>query len=110
VFISALDQKYIRFNLERWKREFDRPVILKKSHEGFGNLFDMIDSVHYVHTERDTNNRIIPEAFYYNKTVTIEEVFTDLDSIRLRYDDISSNGLGNYTVSEHDPMVQACLR
>lgn len=110
VFISALDQKYIRNNLERWKKEFDKPVILKKSHEGFGNLFDLIDSVHYVHTQRDTNNRIIPEAFFYGKTVTIEEIHTELDSIKLRYDDITANGLGNYTLTEDDVMVQAWLK
>lgn len=112
VFISALDQKYIRLNISRWEQEFaPRSVILKKSHSGHGNLFDMIDCVHYVHTQQDTNNRIIPEAFYYGKTVTIEEpLYTGIDSIRLRYNDIVSNGLANYTLSDSDAMVQACLR
>jgi len=110
VFISALDQKYIRFNLERWKKEFNKPIILKKSHSGVGNLFDLVDSVHYVHTSRDTNNRIIPEAFFYGKQVTIEQVHPELDSIKLRYDDIAANGLGNYTITDNDAMVQACLR
>jgi hypothetical protein len=111
VFISALNQKYIRLNIDRWHNEFKRPIIVKKSHSGHGNLFDMIDSVHYVHTERDTNNRIIPEAFFYNKAVSIEEPLYDgIDSIRLRYDDIVANGLSSYTVSENDAMVAACLR
>jgi hypothetical protein len=111
VFISALNQKYIRLNIERWEEEFGRPIIIKKSHSGYGNLFDMIDSVHYVHTERDTNNRIIPEAFFYNKPVSIEEPLYDgIDSIRMRYDDITANGLANYTISENDAMVAACLR
>lgn len=112
VFISALDQKYIRLNMNRWELEFSpRPIILKKSHSGSGNLFDMIDHVHYVHVTQDTNNRIIPEAFYYGKTVSIEEpLYTGIDSIRLRHDDIVANGLINYTVSENDVMVQACLR
>lgn len=110
VFVSALDQKYIRLNIDRWKEQFARPVILKKSHSGVGNLFDLIDAVHYVHTQQDTNNRIIPEAFYFGKEVTIEEVYTGLDSIRLRYDDIVANGLRNYTLTEQDEMVQACLK
>jgi glutaredoxin-related protein len=112
VFVSALDQKYIRLNINRWEQEFaPRPIILKKSHSGHGNLFDMIDAVHYVHTQQDTNNRIIPEAFYYGKTVTIEEpLYTGVDSIKLRYNDILSNGLVNYTVTDNDVMVQACLR
>jgi len=112
VFISALNQQYIRSNLSRWQQQFSpRPIIVKKSHIGYGNLFDMIDCVHYVHTQQDTNNRIIPEAFYYGKTLSIEEpLYSEIDSIQLRYRDISSNGLGNYTLSEQDPMVQACLR
>lgn len=110
VFISALDQKYIRLKIHDWEHQFNCPIILKKSHTGTGNLFNLINRVHYVHTQQDTNNRIIPEAFYYGKIVTIEEVYTGLDSIRLRYDDILENGLVNYTLTEDDPMVQACLR
>ena len=110
VFVSALDQKYIRLNIDRWNKQFARPIILKKSHSGMGDLFNHIDAVHYVHTEQDTNNRIIPEAFFYGKEVSIEEVFTGVDSIRLRYDDITANGLKNYTLTETDEMVQACLR
>jgi hypothetical protein len=60
---------------------------------------------------RDTNNRIIPEGFFYGKAVTIEEPYgLGIDSIQLRYNDIVANGLGNYTLSENCPMVQACLR
>lgn len=110
VFISALDQKYIHFHTHRWEKEFNRPILIKKNHSGVGNLFDHIDAVHYVHTSRDTNNRIIPEAFYYGKTVTLEEPYSELDSIRLRYEDIVKNGLGNYTLTDSDIMVQACLR
>jgi len=110
VFISALDQKYVRMRVHQWEKEFNRPIMIKKSHGGIGNLFDHIDAVHYVHTERDTNNRIIPEAFFYGKTVTLEEPYTEVDSIRLRYDDIVANGLGNYTLTDKDPMVQAWLR
>jgi hypothetical protein len=109
VFVSALDQKYIRLHYERWQNEFNRPIHLKKSHSGVGNIFEEIDAVHYVHVMRDTNNRMIPEAFYYNKTVTIEEVYPELDSIQLRYNDIVENGLGNYTLTKDDAMVQAML-
>ena len=111
VFISALDQKYIRVHINRWKEQFDCPLIVKKSHSGVGNLFEHISAVHYVHTERDTNNRIIPEAFFYGKTVTLEEPYNLApDSIRFRYDDIVANGLSNYTLTENCPMVQACLK
>lgn len=111
VFVSCLDPKYIRYEYERLKQQFNRPILLKKQHTGIGNLFDQIDSVHYIHVVRDTNNRIIPEGFFYGKTVTIEEPYPlELDSIKLRYNDIIANGLSNYTLTEKCPMVQACLK
>jgi hypothetical protein len=110
VFISCLDPKYIRFEYDRLQKQFNRPIILKKQHTGIGNLFNYIDAVHYIHVVRDTNNRIIPEGFFYGKTVSIEEVYTELDSIRLRFDDITNNGLGNYTLTDSDEMIKAMLK
>ena len=111
VFVSCLDPKYIRYEYERLRKQFNRPIILKKQHTGMGDLFDQIDAVHYIHVVRDTNNRIIPEGFFHNKIVSIEEPYELApDSIKFRYDDIVANGLGNYTLSENCPMVQACLR
>ncbi len=110
VFISALDHEYIKLTMPRWEKTFNKPIYLKVSHSGSGSIFDRIDQVHYVHTCRDTNNRIIPEAFYHGKTVTVEDIHSELDSIMLRYNDITENGLGNYTLTDDDVMVQACLR
>jgi hypothetical protein len=110
VFVSCLDRKYYSIESDRLQQQFNRPIILKKQHAGIGDLFDQIDAVHYIHVVRDTNNRIIPEAFFHGKTVTIEEVYTELDSIQLRYNDIVENGLGNYTLTDADKMVKACLR
>jgi hypothetical protein len=110
VFVSCLDPQFIRFEYERLKKQFNRPIILKKQHTGVGNLFELIDAVHYIHVVRDSNNRIIPEGFYYNKQVTVEEVYTGVDSIMLRYNDIKQNGLTNYTLTQDDVMVKAMLR
>jgi len=110
VFISCLDQTHLKDNIRKYEKQFDKPIILKQSHSGQGNLFDLIDHVHYVHVQQDTNNRIIPEAFHHNKTVTIEEVYTYKDSIRMRYDDILENGLSTYTLTYDDEMVKACLQ
>ena len=109
VFVSGLDMDFIHNNLEKWKNMFNRPIIMKKSYEGIGNLFDKIDAIHYVHTRQDTNNRIIPEAFFYNKKITVEEFCNVEDSIKYRYEDIQQNGLSNYSITESDVMVQACL-
>lgn len=80
----------------------------KKHDSGYGNIFDMIDTLIYVHTSRDTNNRIIPEAWYYNKTIEIDDLRPDIiDSITMRYNDIKANGLGNYTLTKEDAIVKA---
>lgn len=107
VFISCLDTTHLKNNVNRYERAFARPIILKKSHSGSGNIFNDVDHVHYVHVQRDTNNRIIPEAFFHNKSVTIEEVWTEDDSIQRRYND---KDLSNYTLNRYDSMVTACLR
>jgi hypothetical protein len=80
----------------------------KKHDSGVGNIFELVDTLTYVHTSIDTNNRIIPEAFYYNKKIIIDDrVPTLIDSITLRYNDIMENGLGNYTLTEEDAIVKA---
>lgn len=111
VFISSMNSDYIAKNMNSWRRSFDCPIILKKPQDGVGNLFDYIDSVHYVHTSRDKNNRIIPEAFFHNKQVTIERPYPlDTDSVQLRFDDITSNGLANYMLDETDQLITSCLK
>lgn len=110
VFVSSPDHIYIKDNLEKYKQQFQRPIILKKHHGGNGNIFEMIDAVHYIHTSQDRDNRIIPEAFFYGKKVTIEDRYPVLDSVQLRYKDCSENGLRNYTLTEQDEIIQACLR
>lgn len=110
VFVSAPDQKHIGLNLEIYKQKFKKPIILKKNYEGNGNIFEMIDAVHYVHTSQDRDNRIIPEAFYYGKIVTIEDLYPIIDSAQLRFQDCAENGLKNYTLTEQDEIVQACLK
>jgi hypothetical protein len=110
VFISGREVD-IKSHLSVLEKQFNKPVILKKAQSGTGNLFELIDHVHYMHFTRDTNNRIIPEAFFYNKKLTIDSSGYDgIDSVSLRYNDILQNGLGNYTLSESDEMIQAMLR
>lgn len=88
-----------------------KPTIMKKHDRGEGNLFELIDSVHYIHSQLDTNNRIIPEALYYNKKVTIEDNIPHIkDSVTFRYDDIIANGLDNYNLTNEDEMIKACLK
>lgn len=80
----------------------------KQHDQGCGDLFNKIDAIKYVHTTIDTNNRIIPEAFFHNKKIIIDDRSPELiDSITLRYNDILEHGLGNYTLSGEDELVKA---
>ena len=110
VFVSSRDQEYIKVRHREYEQRFNKPVYLKQTATGVGNMFDLVDHVHYVHLLEDTNNRIIPEAFYHGKTVTRDNLITEVDSVKLRYDDITTNGLVNYTLTDSDRIIQACLR
>jgi hypothetical protein len=110
VFISSPNEQYIKDNMRFLSDRFKRPLILKSAQSGIGNLFELIDAVHYVHTSQDTNNRIIPEAFFFDKQITIDFLHDEIDSISLRYDDIMKNGLANYTLTADDEMIKAMLR
>jgi len=110
VFISCIDEKYIEHRMPEYEKQFNKPIILKKFNSGVGNIFDYVDAVHYVHMTLDKNNRIVPEAFYYDREVTIEETVDFVDSVRLRYDDIKANGLRNYILTKDDLIVQEFLK
>ena len=60
--------------------------ILKSYYNIYPNLFDKIHSLIHLHTSLDTNNRIIAEAFYHNKKVTVDNYYTKYDSVAHRYD------------------------
>lgn len=111
VFISALNEEHLRNQKSKYVERFsDKNVIIKDRNSGIGNIFEVVDSIHYLHNGRDTNNRIIPEAFYYKKKITFESFYPEVDSSLLRFEDIQNNGLLNYTLSENDEMIKSCLR
>jgi hypothetical protein len=111
VFLSANDVTYIKTNFSQYQNRYDKPVYLKMGGDGKGNILEYVDSVLYVHTGMDKNNRIIPEAFFYGKEVIIEDKKPEIrDSINLRYDDIKKNGLGNYTLTIDDEMIKAIIK
>lgn len=74
----------------------------QKLHEQFDTLLYFQDG------DMDTNNRLIPECFYYGKDVRIFERGVQ-DSIKIRYTDIKENGLSRYQLSESDKLIKAFL-
>lgn len=111
VFVSSPDMAYIRNHIKEFRQRFDKPILLKVPNAGAGDIFNHIDTVLYVHTGFDKNNRIIPESFFHNKHLIIDQPWNvPTDSVMLRYQDIQQNGLCNYTLSDTDELIQACLR
>lgn len=111
VFLSCPDYHILEENKEKYRERFVGKKIIEKKHfGGFGDLFRMVDTVLYIHTRIDTNNRIIPEAFYYDCDVVIDDHCDVEDSVKLRFNDITDGGLFNYTLGIDDVMIQALMR
>jgi hypothetical protein len=111
IFISSPDQQLIKDNIPEYRSRFPgKEIILKKSSIGKGNIFEEIDTILYVHTGLDTNNRIIPEAHYYEIKVLIDDLAKDVtDSVTMRNNDIIRNGIIKYKITKDDIMISRML-
>ena len=65
------------------------------------SLFDKIDTVIYLHTLLDTNNRIIVEAVYHGKQLIIKNLVDIQDSTVGRYNDIMNGKIHKYIISDN---------
>lgn len=104
VLVSSLRFNYKDFDLPEEIR--DKPRLYKQPNSHLANLFNSFDTLYYYHSDPDTNNRLIPECFYYGKRIMIEFNGKYQDSIYLRYNDILQNGLATYTLDESDRMMR----
>jgi hypothetical protein len=86
-----------------------KKVITKTQNEHTARLFNSFDTLFYFHSDFDTNNRLIPECFYYGKKIIVKINDKFNDSIKLRLDDINENGLKNYILDENDLLVKDFL-
>jgi len=86
-------------------------VLLKDDNTTITSLFEKFDTLYYYHHTLDTNNRIIPESFWYNKKVVVVDVVPEInDSVMIRYNDITENGVDGYQISLEDAMVKDFLK
>jgi hypothetical protein len=114
-FVSSVDPDVLRLWVASPTTEVPHPIYVKQPSSGSGDFYRNISHVHYVHSGRDKNNRIIPEAYWYKKGVSYER-YTVLindahaDSANLRFTDIASNGLLAYTLTENDAIISSCLK
>lgn len=82
-----------------------KEVVTKAESTHHANLFEIFDTMYYFHSDFDTNNRLIPECFFYDKKIVLQLNAKFKDSIALRYEDILKNDLRNYTLDHTDKMI-----
>ena len=82
-----------------------KEVVTKAESTHHSNLFELFDTMYYFHSDFDTNNRLIPECFFYDKKIILKLNEKFQDSISLRYEDILANGLTKYTLDHTDKML-----
>lgn len=73
------------------------------------NIFETCKEVVYIHVGFDKNNRIIPEAVYYNIPVVYFEEYDSYDSAWYRLQDIQENGILKYQINIDDILIQDFL-
>lgn len=87
-------------------------VYVFKKHKRMINTMKDFQKIMYIHNGNlDTNNRLIPEAIYFEKELKIKWVHEDYmnDSIFERYIDIKQNGLTAYSLDGSDLIIQHLL-
>lgn len=88
----------------------EKNIIFKTSDIHHKNLFESFDVLHMYHKNIDTNNRAIPEAFFYGKRVYIRYADPSvIDSVRLRYNDCTENGVMPYWLDIENKMIKGML-
>jgi hypothetical protein len=89
------------------KLNIEHPIIYKNSNYITNNIFNIFTKLVYVHTSRDTNNRILIESFFYNKEIQIIQDCNVNDSVMSRYRDLLNGDLDKYQISESCSIVKA---
>ncbi len=96
-------------NIEVPKKYDGRKKFYKEANRHFDRLHEHFDTLLYFQGNRpDTNNRLIPESFYYKKEIEIIPNGIQ-DSVILRYNDILENGLKTYQLTDDDRIISAFL-
>lgn len=94
-------------NYKEYFKIKERKIIVKSPNEGLGNIFELVDALYFLHNSIDTNNRAIPEAFFYNKRIEIFHSDSNLiDSVVLRYEDCLKGNLRNYWLDENNKIIR----
>jgi len=107
VFVSSISFNYKDIDLPESLRS--RKILTKKQSVHHSRLFSLFSTLYYHHANFDTNNRLIPECFFYKKEIILEANERYKDSILPRYTDILQHGLAKYTLDYTDKMISDFL-
>jgi len=83
--------------------------VFKHQNDHLDNLFDEIEAVYYFHSDLDTNNRLIPESYFYKKKVVVDYNGVFNDSVYLGHQSILQNGLEGHSLKGDELMLKAFL-
>jgi len=75
----------------------------------FINIFEKYKTFKYIHNTMDTNNRFIPECFYYGRELEFVDECKIQDSSIFRYNDCKSGNLNKYRLDKDDKIIQDIL-
>lgn len=86
-----------------------RTILYKDPLVPIQSMFEQFSTLLYFQTnDLDTNNRLVPECFFYEKEVLIQKNGKP-DSVLFRYEDIIQNGLEKYHLSKNDKIISDFL-
>ena len=103
VFVSAP-------NMESLGSKYDcYPYISKRTYYCFDNIFKNVNFIIYIHNDFDTNNRIIPEAFYHFKKFELIDMVDINDSIKHRLDLCLNDKLCELTLEPSSLIIQSII-
>ena len=80
--------------------------IEKNVFQHVNNLFESFDTLVYIHSTLDTNNRIIIESAFYNKNIEFIDEISIIDSSHLRYKDVKNRKLNKYYLTKDDILIK----
>lgn len=86
-----------------------RSFFVKDNNKHYENLFENFSTLYYCHGGLDTDNRLIPECFFYETEVVLELNNFPVDSVQIRYDKIKKYGVEVYNLTAEDPMLMEFL-
>jgi hypothetical protein len=84
-------------------------ILFKEDNKHIKNLFEEFNTFIYVHNDKiDTNNRLIVEAYFYNKNIILVDS-TKNDSTYFRLNDLNKFGIDYFNLSLDNKLIKEYL-